>query len=205
MNLLDEASHDSENARHGRDRANEQRSAAEAFDEEPRDEGGRKEPGKEDTRHESCGMVVETDSFAEDGATIVDDSVDSSELLEELHTAGDEKSATAMDVVFGEKRPPAVDLSAVLEDDGRVNPIGKFPDIFLGLPEVESSHDALGVLVAFVSHQPPRRLGYDQGKKGDGDDEHALHDDRNTPCVAICFAGEGIPNPITEEDAKIQS
>src|SRR5438045_3525978 len=99
LDLVDEGGLDGHNGGHERDHGQEQRAAADAVDEEPGNEAGEEEPGLQEAGHEAGKVLVEADRFVEEGAAVVDDGVDSAELLEDLDGARDEKAAARVELV----------------------------------------------------------------------------------------------------------
>ena len=127
-------------------------------------------------------MLVEADRFIEKGAAVVDDGVDSAQLLEDLNGTGDKKAAARVELIGPEDVFPGACVEFGLDADG-VDDIGvEFEDVsFRGVVGSEAAEDFEGLVLTFVGGEPARSFGEDPEEDEHGGEEDPLENAGNAP------------------------
>jgi hypothetical protein len=193
-------------AGHERYHRQQQRSSANTVDEEPGDETGKEEPSLESATHETREVLIEAQGFVEKGATVVDDGIDTAELLEDLNGAGDEEAAARVDLVGAKDVFPGASIEFCLNADG-VDDIGvEFEDVVFGdVVPFETAEDLEGFLLAAVGGEPARGFREDQKEDEHREKEDELEDDRDAPGEGRIVVGETKVDPVDNGDSEVES
>lgn len=205
LDLPDEPGFGGETTGHERDADKEESTTADRVDEEPRDERGQEEPSEQDSGDETGAVVAKTGT-QEQGARVVDDTVDTTELLHDLNTTGDEESLSVLEVVVLEQSLPGSRTDSLLELDGDHDVLvllsnGDVVDVTTH----ETGDGSQGFLLFPMSGEPSRRFGNDEGQESDGDDESTLKGDGDSPSLGTADIGKPESDPVGEEDSKVQA
>lgn len=208
LDVPDETGLDDHDGCHERDHAEEEWTATDAVDEEPGDERGEEEPGVEDSRHESGEFTAEVEGVLEEGAGVVNESVDAAELLENLNAAGDEESATRLDiVVFEEVRPCAGSDGGFVGDCVGDVAVHAEHGGFAHLALVDSAEDVEAFFAAVVRDQPAWGIGYQHDDEQHGNEKDALQNHGDSPCIAGSAGNfaKAVVDPVDHHDAKVET
>lgn len=135
----------------------------------------------------------------------VNQSVDTSDLLEELDSTSDEKSTTRFDLVGSEKIPPLATTDRVLECDDILDLLVLDEDVVVGLGlALESSEDRKRFVCSAMGSKPSRGFRNDEDEDENGDLEDCLNGDRDTPCNCTGDRGETVANPVGDHDTGVE-
>lgn len=209
LDLVDQTGLDSHDAGHDGDHGEQQWATSDAVDEGPWNERSGEEPGVEETGHESGHVRVEAQTLLEESTRVVDKSVDTTELLEDLDTTSDQETALALDAVILEEIAPGSGTDGDLERDGVDDVAVHALDLLVAvLVTPEALKDMQTFVVAVVSSQPSRSLGQNEDEQDHWDQEDALQDGWNTPDEASRDAlGDGLEckvDPVDHHNTEIE-
>lgn len=171
---------------------------------EERGDGGQSVDGGEDTTHNQGQTVFQAQVVLEEQSRVVDGSVATGELLEELTGATDDHALELLGLAESEER-----LEAGLGG------LGGLGGLDIGLHEVEVGQDVVGVgrgvlelgedlaslRVVSSHHQPARRLGEHEGAGHDEQGEQDLQSDGESPLHGGLDVGETEDDPVGHESA----
>jgi hypothetical protein len=150
-------------------------------------------------------MRAETQRLLEESARIVDQSVDTTELLEGLDTASNKKSASALDTVVLEEISPGAGANGLFEsnsaDDISVDTLNL---LVCHLALVKACQDLQSLLITVSGSEPAGCLRDDQDDEDHGNQEDALKDCGYAPdetgALSVLEGRKGIVNPVDHHD-----
>ena len=128
-------------------------------------------------------------------------------MLHDLNPTSDQESFPGLQVVRLEKRLPASAPDCRLfHPDSRHDLLVLFLNGNVGdIPAHEPGDGPLRLFRSTVSCQPSAGFRDDEGEDGDRDDEAALKSDGDPPSDRSGDVGETEPDPVGEEDSKVQT
>jgi hypothetical protein len=151
-------------------------------------------------------VLIEAEGFVEKGATVVDDSIDTAELLEDLNGTGDEEATARVDLVGAKDVFPGASIEFCLDADGVDDVSVEFDDVvFGGFVPFKTAEDLEGFLLAAVGGEPARGFGEDQKENKHGEKEDELEDDRDAPGEGGIVVGETKVDPVDDSDGEVES
>jgi len=191
---------------HERYHGQQQRPSTHTVDEKPGDETGKEEPGLKSATHEAREVLIEAEGFVEKGATVVDDGIDTAELLEDLNGTGDEEAAARVDLIRAKDVFPGASIEFCLDADGVDDVSVEFEDVvFGGVVPFKTAEDLEGLLLATVGGEPTRGFREDQKENQHGEKEDELEDDRDAPGEGGVVVGEAKVDPVDDGDSEVES
>lgn len=136
---------------------------------------------------------------------LTNNSVDTAELLETLDGAGDEQSPLRLNAVVLQEVLPRAGAHGRLNghglDDDAVHAAHLHVVRGGGL---DPSQDLEALVGTVVGCQPAGGLGNPVDDEEHGDDAEALQDDGHSPGVAPRVGGEGVVDPVDQEDTEVE-
>lgn len=131
----------------------------------------------------------------------VDQCVDTSDLLEELDGASDEKTTTRLHRVVLEQVAPLAAADGSLESDDVLNRLvlGEYIVVGFGLT-LEPGQNGERLFGTTVRGEPTGTFGDDEDEDEDGDLEDGLKGDGDTPCLGAIDGSEAIADPVGNHD-----
>lgn len=133
------------------------------------------------------------------------DGVDASKLLEDLDTASNQETSPRLDRVASNNVLPSC-LAGVLICD-RLSDDG-VQALYLRVAQVAGSLDACqhgkALLRTVVCSEPTWRLWNYEEQTQDGEENDALQNCRDSPCIACSVADEGVVDPVDDEDTEVE-
>ena len=151
-------------------------------------------------------MLIKAEGFVEKGATVVDDGIDTAELLEDLNGTSDEEAAARVDLVRAKDVFPGASIEFCLDADGVDDVSVEFEDVvFGGVVPFKTAEDLEGFLFATVGGEPPRGFREDQKENEHGEKEDELEDDRDAPGEGGVVVGEAKVDPVDDGDREVES
>lgn len=161
--------------------------------------------GEEDSGNETGAVVAQT-GRQEQGSRVIDDTVDSAQLLHDLDSARDQESLSVLQVVVLEQSLPAASTDSLFQFDGTHNLLVLLSNGNVrNVPTHEPRDRSQRFFLFAVSGQPSRGFRDDQGEESDGNNESALERDRNPPGDRARDVREPEPDPVGQEDTKVEA
>lgn len=151
-------------------------------------------------------MLIKAEGFVEKGATVVDDGIDTAELLEDLNRTGNEEAAARVDLVRAKDVFPGASIEFCLDADGIDDVSVEFEDVvFGGVMSFKTAEDLEGLLLAAMGGEPARGFREDQEENKHGEKEDELEDDRDAPGEGGVVVGEAEVDPVDDGDSEVES
>lgn len=161
--------------------------------------------GEEDSGNETGAVVAQT-GRQEQGSRVIDDTVDSAQLLHDLDSARDQESLSVLQVVVLEQSLPAASTDSLFQFDGTHDLLVLLSNGNVrNVPAHEPRDRSQGFFLLAVSGQPSRGFRDDQGEESDGNNESALERDRNPPGDRARDVRESEADPVGQEDTKVEA
>jgi len=151
-------------------------------------------------------VLIKAEGFVEKGATVVDDGIDTAELLEDLNRTGNEEAAARVDLVRAKDVFPGASIEFCLDADGIDDVSVEFEDVvFGGVMSFKTAEDLEGLLLAAMGGEPARGFREDQEENKHGEKEDELEDDRDAPGEGGVVVGEAEVDPVDDGDSEVES
>jgi hypothetical protein len=151
-------------------------------------------------------VLIKAEGFVEKGATVVDDGIDTAELLEDLNRTGNEEAAARVDLVRAKDVFPGASIEFCLDADGIDDVSVEFEDVvFGGVMSFKTAEDLEGFLLAAMGGEPARGFREDQEENKHGEKEDELEDDRDAPGEGGVVVGEAKVDPVDDGDSEVES
>lgn len=158
-------------------------SASETVKEEGWDERSEEKHGLYETTNEQGQVVREPDVVLQCRGNVVDDEVDASDLIHELHAVCQEHSSSGLHVIPLEKLAPLVFAVQTLQMQGVEDVFLLSDNLFVGgATVVDVAQDLKGFLVTAFGVEIARRLGYSEDYDHDNNSEDDLATYWKSPC-----------------------
>lgn len=205
LSLVDKACLDRHYRCHQANHGQQKRTTTNPVNQEPGDEGSQEEPCIQEARHETREMTIKAKTLLEESARVVDQCVNTTQLLECLDAASNQESASALDTIALEKIAPSAGTDRLLDGHG-ANNVGVNVLDFLVAHSVlvEAGQNFEGFFVTVSGSEPARSLWNDPDDEDHGNQEDALENGGYTPDEArplsAVRSGESIVNPIDHHD-----
>lgn len=152
-------------------------------------------------------MLVEANRLGEERSTVVDQSVNSRELLSGLDEAGKEETLAGLDSVRGKECVPAsvgsgaLVLKCLLDTSEGLLHLRR---VDRGVVETLENSD--GLSLATLGCEPTGSLGDDEGADHENSNENALESDGDSPDLAASETREtkSVVNPVRDHDSDVE-